>query len=137
MTERVHDAIEAIEPDRHLFIPIDATRPDGQVERHYFMKWGDAFLPERPPTLDPAKNGLEPVTYIGGSTGYSKPAWTQYEKDEVHFGYLNADAIGDRHLFACNLLDNQAVLSEALIDALRPFGDVFSKFHILCPIGVA
>ena len=138
VSERIYDAIVSLEPHAHIFIPIDATRPDERVERHYFMFMGDAFFWDSPPILHPEKNALEIIQYSNGTNGYADAPWvSSFSSDRYHFGYLNSQAIEGRHLFASSMLGNERVFSDVLIDKLREFGDIFDKSRELVSIGVA
>lgn len=138
VSERVHDAIVALEPDAHVILPIDAAHPAGHLVRQYLFYigrntiWGE-------PVLDPSRNALEPVTYVDGSQGYRAPPWMiDSSQGRSTFGYLSAPNIFGLHLFKGGDDTNGALFfSPDLVARLRPLGDIFARHITLVPIGVA
>ncbi len=138
MSERVHDAIESLEPSKHVFVPIDATRPDGRIERMFQMFWSeDDFFFTNPPILNLEWNNLERVDYKDSNQfGYHKPDWTLGTQNYLyHFGYLDKKIVRGKHLFATSLLNNQTVFSQDLVNKFAEFGDIFIKPIELCRMG--
>lgn len=141
-SERVHDVIEALDPGKHVFIPIDARWPDGRIERLYSMKWGADFFNAdvSTPVLNPKLSHLELGTYTNGVKYYKHPDWIMGREvalNPFHFGFLNQNLIGNLNLFAAEILNNAAVLSEPLMTELRKFGNVFHGADWYVRMGIA
>lgn len=144
MTERVHDVVESVEPGRHIFVPHDYVAQDGKIARWYRRMFGETYLlATAPPALHPVLNQLETYWYNLGGIGFLHPDWARVtvptdDGDFDHFGYLNENVVGGRHLFNLELLDNQMVLSAELFDLLRNLGDnVLDRRDYWIPIGSA
>ena len=138
ISERMHDAIVSLEPHEHIFIPVDAARPDGLKLRYYLMFIGKACIWDEP-VLHPEKNALQQITYISGNVGYDAPSWMKRSSSEkYHFGYLNGRVINSRHLFQGGDDTSSATFfSPELFEKIKKFGDIFPKLYELVPIGIA
>jgi hypothetical protein len=133
LSERVYDAITSLEPSSHVFVPIDATRDDGTVERYYAMFMAGAKLGQ---VLHPDVNKLERIVYPDGTSDWSDPRWlSPASPDRDHFGYLDKAKIGDRHLFEGS--SGVVCFSPDLFGRIAVFGDVLPKFYYFVPIGTA
>jgi hypothetical protein len=125
VNERVREAIEALQPRKHLFIPMDIRGPDGWDRRYVFFVQRD----HTQPLLALEANGIEYTTNESGVPLFPTPAWTL---SMDHFGYLSAPIVEG----AAVDFDGRVgtIMSKALIDGL---GDVFPKGLYLIPMGVA
>ena len=52
-----------------------------------------------------------------------------------HFGYLDRETVRDHQWFKGT--DTNHILSPELFERLRPFGDIFEKWFVALPIGMA
>lgn len=141
-SERVHAVITALDPGRHIFLPVDARWPDGRTERYYSHKWADDsfFADTSFPVLHPTKNNLEVGTYTSGKTYFKHPDWIMGRAailDPFHFGYLNREFIGDLDLFRASVLDKAVVLSDTLMTELEKLGNPFWGADTFVRMGVA
>jgi hypothetical protein len=136
ISERLHDAIVSLEPNRHIFIPIDVTNDDG-IERQYLLFVGKSFF-WGDVVLHPSKNRLQPKTYVSGSQGYESPSWVQSHSEDRHgFGYLNGRVVDGLHYFAGgSVMNNGCIFSPELFDKIAGFGDIFEKPIDLVPMGI-
>ena len=135
MSERVYDAVQSLEPGKHHAFPIDVSRSDGTIERRYEVFFAqDALLAER--ELHPVANNLHPFEKPFGAYRYRPALWMSaaYAQDH-HFGYLDRETVGDHHWFKGS--DTNHIFSPALFEKLRPFGDIFVKWDVALPIGMA
>jgi hypothetical protein len=132
ISERIHDHLEEIEPGRHMFLPVDAERPDGSISRFYYLFKDNAtiFCP-----LNSKANNLEfRPSRDGTYLVYSTPDWlggTREHYATEHFGYLDADRVIGRHFFYAG--DTSSVFSEELLFRI---GGVFPKWCNFVPMGV-
>jgi hypothetical protein len=135
VSERVYDAIQSLEPGKHHAFPIDIFRSDGTFERRYEVFFAqDALLSER--ELHPAANNLRPFEKPFGPYRYQPAPWmTATSAKDHHFGYLDRETIRDRQWFKAT--GSNHIFSPALFEKLRPFGDIFQKWYVALPIGVA
>lgn len=135
--ERVRDAIMALEPDRHVFIPIDVSSEAGEW-REYLLFMADGQIWE-PSILHPAKNKLERKFYHDGTPGWKRP-WKlldhPLDSDDT-FVYLDGPVIEGRHLFCGGDVYGGWIISDELRRALSKFGRVFKTNITLCPMGVS
>ena len=141
-SQRVHDVIIALDPGRHIFLPVDARWPDGRTERYYNHQWADdSFFAETSfPVLHPTKNEMEVGTYISGENFFKHPDWIMGRDaalNPFHFGYLNREFIGDLDLFKTSVLDNAVVLSDTLMTELKKLGNPFWGADTYVRMGVA
>lgn len=125
VSERVREAIERLQPAKHLFIPMDIRGPDGWHRRYVFFVQRD----HTQPLLALKANGIEYTTNEFGVPLFSTPAWAL---SVDHFGYLSAPIIEGAAVDQDGRIGT--VMSKALIDEL---GDVFPKGLYLVPMGVA
>jgi hypothetical protein len=141
VSERVLDAIESLEPGMHPAFPIDIYAPSGRVDRRYHVFFAqDALLTER--ELHVAANNLEMLPSsasdpsIGDRVRYRTPFWmgTSGALDH-HFGYLDRLVVGDRHWFKGT--DTNHIFSTELFAKLEPMGDIFLKWDMALPMGIA
>jgi len=135
VSERVYDAIRSLEPGKHHAFPIDVSCADGTIERRYELFFAqDAFLEAR--ELHPAANNLQPLPKPIGIYRYQTPLWMSaaYARDN-HFGYLDREAVGNHQWFKGS--DTNHIFSPALFEKLGAFGDIFEKWHVALPMGMA
>jgi hypothetical protein len=133
VSERVYDAIQSLEPGKHHAFAIDVSRTDGKVDRRYQVFFAqDAWLAER--ELHPAANNLSRFEAPYEAYGYRPASW-MISVTENHFGYLDRETIGDRHWFKGTGTNH--ILSPALFEKLKPFGDIYEKWDVALPIGMA
>ncbi len=116
--ERARSIIEEIEPDTHLFVPIDLEPSDSEPRRVYIFKIGHggrggwcALTPE----FNPSQNYFAHIP----------------EKSTTNFLLLDRPKVAGKHLFQCEL--GGAVFSEALVSRL---GDVLCDGVVFVPVGV-
>lgn len=131
VSERVHDAIQQLEPGKHHAVPIDVSHVDGRLERRYEMLFAAASsFPHR--ELDFAANNLTPIK---GSNPpqFIAPLWL-YANAEPHFGYLDGALVDGLHWF--NGTHANQYLSHALFEKLSPMGDIFEPWDAAIPIGI-
>jgi hypothetical protein len=135
VTERVYDAIQSLEPGKHHAFPIDITRSDGSTERRYEVFFAqEAMLSER--ELHPAANNLRPFAKPYGPYRYQPAIWmSSGHATDHHFGYLDHETVKDHHWFKGS--DTNHIFSPVLFEKLRSFGDIFEKYYVALPIGVA
>lgn len=123
VSPRVKAAIERLQPDKQLCLPIDLQTSEG-VQRLYAFY---VLRSERRSAIALSANRI-PFEVKDGRTIFSTPSWVRRHE----FAYLRADVIGSR------VVDYDAYLgllvSERLLDEL---GDVFPKGIALVPMGVA
>lgn len=124
VTPHVRDAIEAVEPGRHLFIPVDIDASDRDPFRLYILFPGNAA---RQTVLAMRANGISYTLSDRGTPICNEPAWLH----EDRFGYLNLDVLQGAHLFYDFSLS--FVFSSALVEKL---GDVFVENYAFKPWGV-
>jgi hypothetical protein len=135
VSERVYDAIQSLEPNKHHAFPIDISRSDGTIERRYQVFFAqDALLSER--ELHPQANNLRPFEKPFGAYRYQPASWmsSAYAQDH-HFGYLDREAVGDHQWFTGTASNH--IFSPALFEKLQAFGDIFEKWDVALPIGMA
>lgn len=134
ISERVHDAITALEPDWHLFIPIDVATDVG-LERQYLF-----FLERRhvlkQEIMHPAKMHFKRWKFSNGEVGWSNKRWLQNRDDPHPFGWLDASVVADMHLFTGSSVDNSWVVSSALFERLAAFGDIYPNDLVFSPMGL-
>lgn len=142
----VRDIIEELDPGKHIFLPHDMQWDDGHVERFYSMEWTkiDFFgRHDERPFLDLEKNGLTFVDFDNGPRVYTCPNWTgsfvsrKASDVDATFGYIDADVIGELHFARVELLQNQTVISDALLQRLLQHGNPFRPNIFLVRMGVA
>jgi len=135
VSERVYDAIRSLEPDRHHAFPIDITRSDGTIERRYELFFAQsALLGER--ELHPQANSLKPFEKPFGAYRYQPASWMRAaHAQDNHFGYLDREVVGDHQWFKGT--DTNHIFSPTLFEKLQPFGDIFEKWFVALPIGMA
>jgi hypothetical protein len=135
MSERVYDALLSLEGGKHHAFPIDITRKDGSIERRYQVFFDrNAFFVER--ELHPKANNLGPASQQFQLAGYRyhSPTWLMSKWDD-HFGYLDKAVIGGRHWFKGAATNHY--VSPELFAKIQPMGDIFEKWDLAIPIGVA
>jgi len=67
---------------------------------------------------------------------YQTPLWiTAASADEDHFDYLDRETVRDHQWFKGS--DTNHIFSPALFEKLRFFGDIFEKWDVALPIGMA
>ena len=125
VNERVRDAIETLQPGKHLFIPMDISRPDGCDRRYVFFVLRD----HTQPLLALEANGIDYTTNEFGVPLFGTPTWAL---SMDHFGFLSAPIIDGAAVDSDGRIG--LVMSKALLDEL---GDVFPKGLYLIPMGVA
>jgi hypothetical protein len=135
VSERVYDAIQSQEPGKHHAFQIDVSRSDGTIERRYELFFAqDALLAEL--ELHPAANNLRPFEKPFGAYRYAPAPWMSAAcATDNHFGYLDRETVRDHHWFKGTGTNH--ILSPALFEKLRPFGDIFEKWFVALPIGIA
>ncbi|WP_315786264.1 hypothetical protein [Bradyrhizobium sp. SZCCHNPS1003] len=135
VSERVYDAIQALEPGKHHAFPIDIIRSDGTTERRYELFFAqDALLGER--ELHPQANNLRLYDKPFGSYCYQPASWMRAAPaQESHFGYLDRAVVGDHQWFKGT--DTNHIFSPTLFEKLQPFGDIFENWFVALPIGMA
>ena len=135
VSERVLEAIQEMDAREHHVFPIDIARPDGSTERRYQVFFArDSILDER--ELDPQANGLVERSLPDGTKWYQPPSWLNWSSmDKEHFGYLSKSAVEGRNWFKGG--DTNHYFAPELFEKLREFGDIFPKFFVALPIGVA
>jgi hypothetical protein len=140
VSERVHDAIAALEPGRHIFVPVDVAS-EGRMLRNYVMFVGlSHFWDTDVAILHPARNQLERWVYTSSQDrlGWRKPDWVRPRYGEAeHFGYLDGRVVDGLHLLSSGLVDNAHVFSPKLFEAFARFGDIFQGWHALVPVGIS
>lgn len=124
VSPQVRDAIEAVEPGRHLFIPVDVDAKDRDPFRLYILFPGNAA---RLTVLAMRANEISYTLSDGGTPVFHEPPWLH----EDRFGYLNQDVLQDAHLFYDFSLS--FIFSRALVEKL---GDVFIENYAFKPWGV-
>lgn len=127
---RVRDIIVTLDPERHIFLPIDMRWPDGRIERFYMHRWAnDSFFAHTAfPVLHPEMNDMEIGTYTNGTKYFKHPDWIMGRAaalDPYHFGFLNREFIGDLNLFEAEVLGNAVVISDKLLTELNNLGNIF------------
>ena len=125
VNERVREAIEAFQPGKHLFLPIDIAGVDGCERRYVFYVLRD----HTQTVLAMEANGIEYSTNESGVPLFPTPDWTM---SMDHFGYLAAPIVDGAAVDWDGRIG--LVMSKGLIDEL---GDVFPKGLYLIPMGVA
>ncbi|MBA1141216.1 hypothetical protein [Mesorhizobium neociceri] len=125
VNERVREAIETLQPSKHLFIPIDVSGPEGRDRRYVFFVQRD----HTQTVLAMEANGIEYTTAESGSPLFPTPLWTL---SMDHFGYLSAPLVEGVTVDFDGRIGT--IISKALIDEL---GDVFPKGLYLIPMGIA
>ena len=125
VNERVREVIEALQPGKHLFVPMDISGPDGCERRYVFYVQRD----HTETVLAMEANGIEYSTSESGVPLFPTPAWVL---SNDHFGYLSAPIVGGATVDWDGRIG--MVMSKALIDEL---GDVFPRGLYLIPMGVA
>ncbi|WP_019903416.1 hypothetical protein [Methylobacterium sp. 77] len=135
VSERVLDAIEAVEPGRHHVFPIDVRCTDGTIERRYEIFFAqDAFVEGR--EAHPIANALEPLPKPVGVYRFNPPMWlSALAIDKDQFGYLDRSVVGGMQWFKGTSTNHY--FSPDLFSKLRPMGDIFPKWDVALPIGMA
>lgn len=135
VSERVLDMLNSIDGHKHHTFPIDIECQDGSIERRYYVYFAeDANLEAR--ELHPQANNLKPLeTPIEGIT-HLPPMWLKAGAlDKDQFGYLDASAVGDLVWFKGT--DTNHYFSAKLFESLASFGDIFPRWYVALPIGLA
>lgn len=121
--ERVRDAIENLQPRKHLFIPMDVATPEGSRRLYVFYVLRDHVQT----VLALEANGIEYTRNEKGNPVFGTPPWLQSDR----FAYLAAPVVEGV------TVDHDAkvgiIMSKALVDDL---GDVFPNGIDLLPMGV-
>lgn len=137
ISERVREAIEALDCAQHIYVPVDAAS-DAGTKRFYVMFTPDAVFDDDPPLLHPKANRLRRQVFIGGSHGWKHPEWIMGSGDKHHFGYLDGRVLGKRQLFEdAGTLGNAYVFGPQLFARFASFGNIFQRWEELVPIGVS
>jgi hypothetical protein len=110
ISARVKQIIDEFEPDKGVFIPIDAAWPDGRVDRYYWAVWGRLW--------GPATDDFTPPRWISAGIG------------DREFHFVSASRVGGRH-FIWN--PSYTLVSEPM---LQRFGDVLQSQQVFVPVGV-
>jgi hypothetical protein len=111
VSARVKDIIEAFEPNKAVFVPIDAAWPDGRIDRYYWAVWGNLW-----------GRATEDVV---------PPRWLNSHGGDQLFHYLTASRTEGRHFI---WTPSYVVLSGAIV---QQFGDVLQRQQVFVPCGVA
>lgn len=135
MSEWAYDVTKALDPEGHVWIPVDVERPNGSTHRVWKHLFDTNYLMSPPFLVDPEANNLEPFTYNNGKQGYSKPAWAWQGREDTTFGYLRKDVIGGRHLISSEMVDSAAVISAQLYEKLSSEVNAFARSVELYPAG--
>ncbi|KQP13454.1 hypothetical protein [Methylobacterium sp. Leaf93] len=135
VSERVLDAIESVEPGRHHVFPIDVRCTDGTIERRYQIFFAqDAFVDGI--EAHPVANALEPLPKPVGVYRFRPPTWLYaFDIDEDQFGYLDRSVVGGMRWFKGTATNHY--FSPDLFSKLRPMGNIFPKWDVALPIGMA
>jgi hypothetical protein len=135
VSERVYDAIQALEPGKHHAFRIDVTRSDGTTERRYELFFAqDALLGER--ELHPQANDLHPYDKPFGPYRYQPASWMSAARaQDNHFGYLDRAVVGGHQWFKGTGTNH--IFSPKLFERLQPLGDIFERWFVALPIGMA
>jgi hypothetical protein len=135
VSERVWAVMEALEPGRHHAFPIDILCTDGTIERRYEVFFArDALVGGR--EMHPEANDLKPATRPEGLFRYQAPMWlSEGTGGEDRFGYLDQSVVGGMHWFKGT--DTNQYFSPELFAQLKPLGDIFPKWDVVLPVGLA
>lgn len=123
VSARVHAAIEALEPGKHIFVPIDAVRADGTVERYYYL-YAPRAVVHNPLHISANRLTAAPE---GGPGVYRENPWNVMVDDRIW--YLDAKKIGTQHLIENSSFIFSAELAESI-------GNVYPRGYSLVPMGV-
>ena len=124
VSPHVHDVLEALEPKKHLFIPVDVSAQDREPFRLYVLFPGAAA---RRTALAMRANGIEYTLSERGTPIFRTLDW----HIEDRFGYLNSDVIGSAHLFFDFRLG--FIFSQEAVDR---FGDILPSKTAFKPMGL-
>ncbi len=133
MSERVFDAIDSLEPGRHLVFPIDVTPTSGAIERSYQVFFAEDSQFHGMQDWDPAANELKPIP---GKPGWHHiPIWSgPGGVDQDRFVYLKTSAVDGRNWFKG--VGSNHEFSPELFSKLEMFGDIYHRDDMMIPMGV-
>ena len=145
MTERIHDAIVSLEPREHIFFPLDATFPDGSIERMYRMEFGKAYLAANYIShecfFSLSKHAIKSSVNAVGDLYFLEPDFMIMGGTISNdFFYLNKRVVRSRHLFTSDFGASGrfvSYFSQELMGKFQVFGDIFSENADCVRIGVA
>lgn len=109
VSDRVMRAISALEPGAHAFYPVDIVQADGNVQRYHFMQ----FLEHTDCTV-PMLGGFRRGVREDGTV-----YWARSSSDDRIF--LDAERIGQRHLFFDKRAKSGGFISAELVNRLGDF----------------
>lgn len=124
VSSRVHDEIEALEPARNIFIPLDIDT-GSDVERRYI------FYPYKESTSTVTAPIASGIPYFVRDDGSIFVEWGSPPARDPRFIFINSDVIDGRHVYWGG--NEGLIFSQALI---RRLGDVFLKNEFLIPCGL-
>lgn len=133
VSKQVHDAIVALEPDRHVFLPIDVeTRAGTRREYLHFMTQNYRLDEE---IMHREKMQFRQRRFPDGRIGWWNREWLRTRDQSHPFGWLDGRATEGLHLFSGESLDNAWVVSPALFARLASLGDVLAPDAFFVPMG--
>jgi len=111
VSQRLHDALQELEPGRHRFFPLTVTRHDESATcKYYFLQ----FL-EKTDCVCLPLSCFRQKTSPNGVSYWAAPA----ERTQTY--YLWADCVGDRHMFWDRHARGRVIVSQKLVDTLGDF----------------
>lgn len=111
VSQRIHDALQDLEPERHRFFPLTVTRHDDSATYQYYLL---QFL-EKTDCVCLPLSGFRQKTSPNCVPYWAKPP----ERKQTY--HMWADCVGDRHLFRDSHARGSVIVSQKLVDTLGDF----------------